>query len=73
MFGSAMGEFTVTNSTTSASCSIEPNSRKSESRGRLSSRCSTCRESWDNMQKPLDNDQKMSAWAARAEELQNLC
>ena len=36
-----------TNSTTSASCSIEPDSRRS-SCGRLSSRDSTCRESWES-------------------------
>src|SRR5712691_4450206 len=36
------------NSTTSASCSIEPDSRRSESCGRLSSRLSTWRESCDS-------------------------
>src|ERR1700719_3915859 len=34
------------NMTTSASCSIEPDSRRSASCGRLSSRCSTARLSW---------------------------
>ena len=33
--------------TMSASCSMEPDSRKSASCGRLSSRFSTARESWD--------------------------
>src|SRR4029078_2050115 len=32
--------------TTSASCSIEPDSRRSASCGRLSSRCSTARLNW---------------------------
>ena len=34
--------------TTSASCSIEPDSRRSDSIGRLSSRCSTARDSCDS-------------------------
>src|SRR6266581_2944649 len=34
--------------TTSASCSIEPDSRRSESCGRLSSRFSTCRDNCDS-------------------------
>ena len=36
------------NMTTSASCSIAPDSRRSESTGRLSCRCSTARESCES-------------------------
>ncbi len=35
-------------STTSASCSIAPDSRRSESCGILLGRCSTARESWES-------------------------
>ena len=43
------------NITMSASCSIEPDSRKSDSCGRLSSRLSTARDSWDSAITGTDN------------------